>query len=179
MDKSEFLKQQYLTLREEIKAPKARIFKMASVGIIAMPAFYFLATAYQIDLLILTLPIIICVIVILYLSEMHAMMRCGRYIRTMIEPNIDNVVGWEMWLEKEEIGEQDRRKVEKLVTYFFYLIFAIYYLASVNLSAQYASTKLGLEYSWIFYSFYIALGIIFGFQLVQSWKFTVSTKIQK
>ena len=179
MDKPEFLKQQYLSIREEIKETRARIFTMASVGIMAMPAFYFLADAYKIDLLILTLPIIICIIVILYLSEMHAMMRCGRYIRTVIEPNIKDVIGWETWLETNEIGDQDRRKVEKLVTYFFYLIFLIYYLASVNLSAQYASTKFGIEYAWILCAFYTGLGIVFGFQLVQNWRFTTSTKVQR
>jgi hypothetical protein len=175
MKKPEFLKQQYISLREEIKETKSRIFKMASIGIVAMPSFYFLAKAYEIDVIILTLPIIICVLVLLYLSEMNAMMRCGRYIRTMIEPNVENIVGWEEWLEMGGNNEHDRRSVEKLVTYFFYVVFAIYYVASINLSAQYVGAKFGPEYIMIIYGVYIGLGIVFGSQLIKSWRVTIST----
>ena len=111
MEKSEFLRYEYLTLREEIKETKARIFKLAGIGIVGMPSAYFFAKAYQLEVLVMSLPILICTVVLLYLSESRALMRCGQYIRTKIEPAIIDThgicgTGWECWLEEKAKGDR-------------------------------------------------------------------------
>jgi hypothetical protein len=84
MDKQEFMKQQYISLREEIKETKARIFKTLGFGLVVVPAANFVATTYQVDVLIMLMPCLIIVVALIYLSENRAKMRCGRYIRLHI-----------------------------------------------------------------------------------------------
>ena len=86
MENDKFLIQQYISLREEVKETKARIFKLAGLGIVGMPASYFLAHTYKLEILIISLPILICTILLLFLAENRALMRCGMYIKEHIEP---------------------------------------------------------------------------------------------
>ncbi len=62
MENENFMIQQYISLREEVKETKARIFKLAGYGIVGMPASYFLAHTYKLEILIISLPILICTI---------------------------------------------------------------------------------------------------------------------
>ena len=84
MDKFEFVKMEYLTLKEEIKETKNRIFKLAGLGVVGMPAAYFIAKTHKIEALILSLPVLICTLLLLFLSESRALMRCGAYIKESI-----------------------------------------------------------------------------------------------
>lgn len=110
MDKNEFAKQQFITLREEIKETKARIFTIQSLGIIVVPASAFLGKAYNIDILILTTPLLVMVVALMFLFETNSLMRCGIYIKEKIEPLIQDIEGWEEWLQLP--GSFDKRKAE-------------------------------------------------------------------
>jgi hypothetical protein len=68
MDKQEFLKQQYLTLRDEIKETKDRIFKTMGFGLVVVPGSHFLAEAYKVDTVTLSLPILVVVVALIYLA---------------------------------------------------------------------------------------------------------------
>jgi len=70
MNKDDFLKMEYCTLREEIKETKSRIFKIAGLAIIGTPSAYFLGKALQMELFTLFLPGFICTILLFYLSVM-------------------------------------------------------------------------------------------------------------
>jgi hypothetical protein len=102
MERDKFMEIEYQTLREEIKQTKDRIFKLAGFGLIGMPSAYSFANIYDIQVLVLSLPIMICTIFLLFLSETRALMRCGTYIKNKLEPNINNNadtrIGWEAWL---------------------------------------------------------------------------------
>ena len=80
MDPNEFLKQQYVTLREEIRETKNRIFQTMGFGLVVIPGSHFLAQSYKIDTVTLSLPVLVLVVALVYLSENNALMRCGRYM---------------------------------------------------------------------------------------------------
>lgn len=130
MERAEFQKQQYLTLREEIRESKARIFYIAAIGLFVLPGGQYLAKALQADLVLLALPLLVVCVGLLYLAENRALMRCGRYIRQNIESEIAGVIGWEEWLESAD--SCDPRTVDKLVAYAFYLLMVVYYILSVG-----------------------------------------------
>ena len=180
MDKNDFLLQQYLTLRDEVKETKSRIFKLAGFGIIGMPSAYFLAHTYKLDILIISLPILICTILLLFLAESRALMRCGLYIKEHIETelvsSVDiNFIGWEHWLEQKQRGKPGRRIVDILVVVFFYTLFLFYYIASVALAAQTCGSKYGTIGLAVVLGAYIGLGIIFVGFLLFSLKHSTST----
>ena len=166
MENDKFLIQQYISLREEVKETKARIFKLAGLGIVGMPASYFLAHTYKLEILIISLPILICTILLLFLAESRALMRCGMYIKEHIEPIFQkqenqDFIGWEHWLQENKQGEPGRRIVDILVLVFFYILFAFYYVASVSLAAQTCSDKFGTIGFASILGVYIGLGIVF------------------
>lgn len=180
LERSDFLKSEYDTLRIEIKDTKERIFKLAGIGLIGTPVAYFLSSAYSIDAIILTLPVFICTILLLYISESHALMRCGRYIRTIIEPKVKELdgEGWEEWLETDERNERDRRFVDKLVNISFYILFILYYIASVLLAGHTAASifkdvEILVD---VIYGIYGGLGVVFIYFMLTVWKSSTSTK---
>jgi hypothetical protein len=174
MDRQEFLKQQYLSLREEIRATKDRIFKTMGFGLIVVPSATFLAKAYDVDTFILSLPVLVVVVALIYLSENNALMRCGRYIKYHIEPAIADVVGWEQWLER--IGPWDARSVDKYLSYAFYLLFFVYFAGSVFLAGRFAIEKYGIIPGVILLAVYIAIGVWFVIYLITAIQVSTSTK---
>ncbi len=180
MNREEFVLHEYVSIREEIRDTKARIFKLAGFGIVAMPTANYLAHTYDIRVITLSLPILICTIVILFLAESRALMRCGKYIREIIEPMMADDdghvgVGWETWLQRKEKGEPDRRLVDKLVAFFFYILFLFYYSAAVYLAAGSANCSYGMPGLSICLGFYIGIGLIFIVALITNLKYSSST----
>jgi hypothetical protein len=178
MDRAEFVKQEYIALREEIKLSKDRIFRIAGLGLVGLPSAYFFAEKYQLTVLKLTLPLLICTLVLLYLAESHAVMRCGRYIKQIIEPECskpDACRGWEHWLEEKDIHGHDRRLVDKYMAVFFYLLFIIYYLASVALAWQ-AAAGLGPSNAQpVVLGVYVAVGILLLYFLYHGFRHAIQT----
>ncbi len=180
MDHAEFMKCEYLTLREEIKDTKDRIFKLAGFGIAGVPGAYYLANVYKLEILVYTLPILIIIIALLYLAESRALMRCGRYIRTRLEEQVKDengavVGGWEKWLETRERGEPNRRSVDKYATAFFYLLFTIYYAAAVSMASHMAGEHFGVVGCAVVLGAYIGVGAAFIAFLIGSIKYCIST----
>lgn len=174
MNRDEFRKLEYCTLREEIKETKSRIFKLAGLAIIGTPSAYFLAKALQMDLLTLVLPGFICIILLFYLSESHALMRCGLYIKTKIEREM-NIEGWENWLELEQSGtSRDRRFVDKLANIFFNFLFIIYYIAAVFEANKVASKTLGTNSVYLMGA-YAGILIVFIAIMIYCWPTSTRT----
>ncbi|MBB28650.1 MAG: hypothetical protein CME25_07080 [Gemmatimonadetes bacterium] len=78
-----------------------------------MPSAYFLAQSQKVEVLILSLPILICTVLLLYLAESRSQMRCGSYIKDQIEASVsaqvDSFIGWEMWLQEKPVGKEIER----------------------------------------------------------------------
>jgi len=178
MDRTEFMRHEYVALREEIKETKDRIFRLAGLGLVGLPSAYFFAEKYQLTILKLTLPLLICTLVLLYLSESHALMRCGRYIKQVIEPECSPSAacrGWEHWLEEADTHGHDRRIVDKYMAVFFYILFIIYYLASVGLAWQ-AAVEIGVVTAQpIVLGVYAAIGILLVYFLYRGFAHAIKT----
>ncbi len=178
MDKHEFLKQQYISLREEIKETKARIFKTLGFGIIAVPAANFLGESYHIDVVILSLPLLVIVLAFLYLSENNAKMRCGRFIRIHIESLFKDIPGWETWLENPE-EEYQTRIVDIYLDACFYILFFIYYVGSVFLETRFSIQNFHLLITAMILGFYVAIGIWFLIHLITHIQVSTTIKMDK
>lgn len=172
MDKSEFLLQQFLTVREEVKETKDRMFKIMGFGLVVVPASDFVAQSSKIGTITLSLPILVLVVALMYLSENNALMRCGKYIRTVLEPQMSEAMGWESWLEvKENYGARD---VDKNLARAFYLLFFVYFVGAVFLASQYSYQQYGVTITWALWAFYAAVGALFLIYLVRRIKFSSS-----
>ncbi|HEY3244272.1 MAG TPA: hypothetical protein VGM03_13075 [Phycisphaerae bacterium] len=130
MDEHEFLKQQFITLRDEIRATKQRAFLIVLLGLIAVPIVAYLAESANRELVAPMLPFLILVLTVLYFVEQNALMRCGQFIRCAIEPQIKDAPGWETWLE----SKPDLRTMDKYFGGCFLIVFFVYYFLAVGLA---------------------------------------------
>lgn len=151
-----FLELEFMTLRKEIEQTKERTFRIIIGGATVIPAAQFLAQVYQIAVVTVLLPFLVAIIVLVFLSENNALMRCGRYIKNEIEPKIDGVLGWETWLEQPS---PLRRAVDKYMNYSFYLLSAVYYLLSVVLASEFIELEYGLVGYSVMLGVYVFLGL--------------------
>ena len=176
MKKEEFLKLQFQTIREEIRETKARIFKTLGFGLTVIPAAHFFAQTYKIDTLVLSIPFLIVIVSLIYLSENHSLMRCGRFIRLHIESQVEDVIGWEHWLSTPD--EFEKRSVDRYLTYSFFLLFIVYYLGSVFFAVQFSINKYGIIPCAVLIGFYVAIGIWFLIFLITKIRVSTTTKTE-
>jgi len=143
MEKSEFLKESFCTIREEIKATKARIYWTVAMGLFGVPVLVWLAQSAQnaeaaggaegtAKFVSLLVPYLVLVVIVLFLSEQNALMRAGSFVRQVIEPKVDESSGWEAWLGKRA----EWRLMDKHFFACFMLVFFLYYFMSVGLALQ-------------------------------------------
>jgi len=174
MNKDEFARELFLTLRKEIEEAKARIFKIVTYGIVTVPAAQILAQIQNLSIITLAIPFLVIVIALLFLSENHTVMRCGTYIKDFIEPEVSDFIGWEKWLNDKH--ESSKRTVDKYLGYCIYLLFFVYYLGSVYLSFNYTMTIFNTIGCAISISIYVAVGIWFLLFLITNIQVTTSTE---
>lgn len=167
MDPGEFLKQEYIALREETVETKERIFKTLGFGLVVVPAFEFLAKTYDqaAPEIVLFVPLLVIVVALVYLSENNSLMRSGQYIKERIETTVVGVKGWEHWLE--ESSNEYARGVDKYLSYAFYMLFFVYYAASVALAGS-LIMNYGEVTAGILFGAYTAIGLWFVFYLYGS-----------
>jgi len=178
LDKSKFMELQFVTLREEIRETKARIFYIMGIGLFVVPGGEYLSRTMGAPVVQVILPILVVCVGLFYLSENHALMRCGRYIRQQIETNVEGAMGWEQWLESKD--SCNPRSVDRYVSYAFYLLISVYYLAS-SIGAYIASSKWTSAPSWLPHAlagFYAGLGVCFLWLLVANIRSTTSTRLE-
>ncbi|HVT11537.1 MAG TPA: hypothetical protein VHE55_04670 [Fimbriimonadaceae bacterium] len=174
MTQDEFMALQYQTLREEIRDTKARIYKLIGLALLIMPAAQYLVGTSHLPVLLLGLPLIILIMALLYVSENHSLMRCGRYIRTHIENKIHGE-GWEEWLESKDSCEP--RNVDKFVNYCFYGLFFLYYTVAVCLAVQYTADHYSQLATGAIIGAYSAVGVVYAAFLLKAIRLTTSTKL--
>ena len=173
MDKAEFTKSEYLTLRKEIEESKNRIFQTMGFGLVVVPGSHFLAQAYKLDTVTLSLPVLVVVVALVYMAELNGIMRCGRYIKHHIETQVQGIVGWEAWLETT--NSFHTRSVDKYLSYAFYLLFLVYFVGSVFIATRFALTEFGMIITSVLLGGYVAIGIWFLLFLVKNSPVSTST----
>jgi len=175
MDIEKFIELQYLTLRKEIESTKDRMFKIVVGGTTVVPAAQFFAEVYKVGVITLVLPFLVIIVMLLFLHENNALMRCGLFIRLHVEPNEPNLTCWEYWLEKQT-ENYEPRDAEKYLIYSFYLLSTLYYIASVYLAAVFSNTEYGIVGLAITLGTYSAIGILTVFLLFTKAKIGTVTK---
>lgn len=165
MDDKDFVKEQYVTLREEIGERQTRKFRIMTAGLFGVPALSFVGRYFEekIDIgeaFLVIAPIIVIVTCFVYVSENNGVMRAGRYIRTVVEPQFPSIVGWEQWLENhEDVGTRD---VDKYVNFCVFTVSVLYYVGSIFLFHIYADPLFGYAVlNQIVIATYIILGAAF------------------
>lgn len=177
-DQMKFIELQYTTLRKEIETSKTNMFQLIVGGAAVIPAAQSLANTYSIGIVTLALPLIVVVLVLLFLTENHSMMRAGAYILEHIEPHIPDVVGWETWLNSNK-GTSGKRTVDKLLVFSFAVLASCYFIVSVVLAARHALHEFGHRGQYLTSGIYIGIGIVLMFVLYsQAQTNTVAVKTE-
>ena len=91
METRGLIRDEFVTLRDEIKATKARLFWIVLAGLFGVPLLTYLASKGDMFVWLL-LPYSVLVLILMFLSEQGSMMRAGRYIRERIEADRKSVV---------------------------------------------------------------------------------------
>jgi len=175
MSQEEFMRQQYLTLRDEIRNAKARIFWLIVIGTLLIPAAAFAASAFDSTLASGAIPFVVLVLMITFIAEQNSIIRAGRYLREHVEPHIEGVIGWERWLE----SNRKLRSVDRIFFGAFILIFFIFY--GVGTRAALESLMVAapgvedMSYHWITLGGYVAGGIFFLYVLLRHWHACTTT----
>ncbi|MFH0980393.1 MAG: hypothetical protein V2A79_02510 [Planctomycetota bacterium] len=133
MDNSSFLLQQFVTLRDEIKAIKARLFWIVAMGLFGVPLItYLVASCQRTQFLTAMIPYVVLVLIVMFIAEQSALMRAGQYIRRNVEPKVPEALGWETWLE----SHASIRLLDRHFFAVFVLVFFVYYFMSIGFAVQ-------------------------------------------
>lgn len=132
MNSDEFSKQQYITLRAEISESKARVFWLLILGVFLVLASGYLAAEHPSAFANGAIPILILALMLSFIAEESNISRAGRYLRDVIEPQIQENITWERWLESH--GRY--REVDRAFVVGFNVIFLIFFIISATLSVK-------------------------------------------
>ncbi len=165
----------FATLRDEIRATKARIFVVLMVSIIGAPLLTFFAMRSESQLLTMIAPLIVMLLLILYLAEQTLLMRAGRYIRDHVEGKDSD---WERW-----VGSLGLRSAERQL-FALFVILGLFFFTVLLLQAiaQIIAIEVGdaRDYEYYFRKYGIsvmyAVATIWGLvTIIRFWHAAVST----
>ncbi len=168
MDKDDFVKLQFETLRKEIEESKDRLFRIMTSGVVIIPVGQFLAqlefgkgAELALGILMLLLPFVVVAFMLLFLAESNTIMRAGRYIRKRIEPLVNEFEGWETWLEKGEGCVH--RSCDRTLKGSFLFLYIVYYITSAALAINFLATaeETVISPSYIGSSLAASLGVVY------------------
>ena len=128
----EFSKQQYVALRAEISESKARIFWLLIVGMALVIIGGYMAAAQPAGFANASIPLLILAIMLSFIAESSNISRAGRYLRDVVEQNIQNSNGWEHWLE----SHSRYREVDRAFVVGFNVVFMVFFIISASLSLR-------------------------------------------
>jgi len=171
-----FRRDEFLTLRDEIKATRSRLFWIVAMGLFGVPMLSYFA--YDAKLVWLLVPYSVLLLIVVFVLEQSNMMRAGRYIRERLEVGAFQVEGWEGWLE----ANLRTRLIEKHFVACFVVIFFIYYVMTIAMAVQRLledahSDPSGQFWYWLWgAAATYAIGAIWALAtLIHHWRATVST----
>jgi hypothetical protein len=182
VDKVRFQELQFLTLRKEIEDSLNRSFQIMVGGATLVPILVGILGHYTATPILLTLPMMVVVIALLYLNQWNSIMRCGRYIRTRLEPEILGEEGWEAWLESHpdtHMGAVHNRLVDTYLVYAFYLLTAAYYFACSFIAISYAHRSYDPIVAWLALAAYIVIGLTMGYIILERVPTHTTTKRER
>ncbi len=180
METQDFLLEQYRALRKEITATKTRLFRIVIVGTIVVPVLTFMAEMPESRFVGPILPFAVLVLTILFVADEQALMRCGRYIRERVEPQVMDCVGWESWLE----SQTNLRVLDRCLFACFVITFFVFYFVTSGMAIEKLWTRGDSPGSGLYMA--IAGGVAYGigafwmsFTLLHHWRSAISTSQPK
>jgi hypothetical protein len=145
MATEEFMKQQFLTLRDEIRESKARVFWLLIMGVLLVIASGYLAAEHPSAFANAAIPFLLLALMLSFISEQNNIARAGRYLREAVEPRIENLVGWEHWLETKP----RLREVDHSFVIGFSVLFLIFFAIASSLTLMQLDKNAVLkQYVW-------------------------------
>ncbi|MDC0935504.1 hypothetical protein OAS39_04390 [Pirellulales bacterium] len=166
MTDQDFMKEQFLTLRDEIRESKSRIFWLMILGIVLVMVAGYLAAEHPSAFANAAIPFMLLGLMLSFISEQNNIARAGRYIREVVEADRPDNPGWEHWLE----SKQPVREVDHCFVIGFSTLFLVFFAISTSLTLRHLD-KLGKEwYVWcagVAYTLGLAL---VGYVLWRHWQ---------
>ena len=130
MPTDDFVKHQYLTLRDEIRESKARIFWLLIIGIFLVMAAGYLAAEHPNAFANAAIPFLLLGLMLAFVAEQNNIARAGRYLRETVEPRIQDLTCWEHWLE----SKPKLREVDHQFVLGFSALFLIFFAITTSLT---------------------------------------------
>ncbi len=130
MNTDEFLRSQYLTLRDEIRESKAHIFWILIAGMVLVLTAGYLAAEHPSAFANAAIPFLLLALMLTYISEQNNIARAGRYLREVVEPRISDLTCWEHWLE----SKHQFREVDHAFVIGFSMIFLVFFAITTSLT---------------------------------------------
>lgn len=177
MSNEEFMKQQYLTLREEIRSSKWRVFIVLVMGTLLVPIVAFAAQKFEFSYASASLPFLMLVLMLAFVMEQNSIVRAGKYLREHVEPRLEGHPTWETWLE----SNGRLREVDKYFFASFLIVFLIFYAATsvqgFNSMLSDVRDRGGIGYDhWYALGGYAVGGLWFIGVWLSHWRMCTSTK---
>ena len=166
MATDDFMKQQYLTLRDEIRESKARIFWLLIIGMVLVMAAGYLAAEHPSAFANAAIPFLLLGLMLAFVSEQNNIARAGRYLRETVEPRIENLVGWEHWLETKP----RLREVDHAFVLGFSVLFLIFFAITTSLTLVQLDKNSHEAYVWAAAIAYALGAFCIGIVLWRHWR---------
>lgn len=171
MSTDEFLKQEYMTLRDEIRSAKSRMFLLLILGLVLMPVAGWLAREHPNAFASAAIPFVLLIIMISFIMEQNSIVRAGRYLREHVEPKVKEVVGWEQWLE----SNPRLREVDRVFVGTFLIIFCLFYAIGIH-TALSTISEVYYDHVWYAAVGYGVGGLWLVIVLVRHWRSCMTTQ---
>jgi hypothetical protein len=171
MSVEEFMKQQYITLRDEIRAAKARMFVLMVLGSLVILVSGIVAQNVKLTYAEGSLPLIVLVLMMAFVMEQNSVIRAGRYLKEHVEPHLDGITTWEKWLESN-------RALRAADRYFFgsiMLIFFLFYLLGAGFALMSLACSEWRDQMWPAAMVYGIGGLWFVVVLLGHWRACTTT----
>lgn len=177
MSNDEFMKQQYVTLRDEIRSSKSRVFFILVIGTLFVPLVAFAATEFSSAYTSASLPFILLVLMLAFVMEQNSIVRAGKYLREHVEPRLEGHPTWESWLE----SNGRLREVDKYFFASFLIVFLVFYAAAAGLGFEALMEQVrdrgGIGYDhWCGLAGYFVGGFWFVIVWLSHWRMCTTTK---
>ena len=170
MSAEEFNKQQYLTLRDEIRTSKSRAFTILVLGTLFVPAVSFAAQKFGGTFASASVPFLLMVLMLAFVMEQNSIVRAGKYLKEHVEPHVDDLVTWESWLE----SRPHLRDVDRYFFATFLIVFLLFYAIATGMAVESLANRYPEQY-WYAVAGYAIGGLWFVVVWLGHWRTCTTT----
>ncbi len=164
-DPLDLRKDYFATLRDEIKATKARIFVLLMTGIIGAPVLTYCVASTDYHILKMVAPLVLLLLLVLYLSEQTMLMRAAQYIRKHVETDDTD---WEHWVGSFHLRSTERQLFAMFIVVGLFL-FTILTMIAMKELRQISDDYPGIQFNSFFNIYFWKYGVMGFYILATIW----------